>query len=215
MRIVDVEQGSAEWLDLRAGKVTASRVADVMARTKTGWGASRKNYAAQLITERLTGKPADTFQNDAMHWGTETEPEARSMYAFELDVDVVQVGAFLHPERDDCMASPDGLVGEDGLVEIKCPNTATHIDTLLAEQIPRKYALQMQWQMICANRDWCDFVSYDPRLPGEMSLYIHRMNYDFELADALELEVFTFLEEINQTVDELRSRYPSTEKIAA
>lgn len=215
MRIVDVEQGSAEWLDLRAGKVTASRVADVMARTKTGWGASRKNYAAQLITERLTGKPADTFQNDAMRWGTETEPEARSMYAFELDVDVVEVGVFMHPERDDCMASPDGLVGEDGLVEIKCPNTATHIDTLLAEQIPRKYALQMQWQMICTNRDWCDFVSYDPRLPGEMSLYIHRMNYDSELADALELEVFTFLEEIDQTVDELRSRYPSIQQIAA
>ncbi len=130
MRVVDVEQGSEEWKLARLGKVGASMVADATARTKTGWGASRANLAARLVAERLTGALQDSFVNDAMRWGTEREPEARSFYEFVHGVKVDQVGLVLHPKIDMAVASPDGLIGDNGLIEIKCPNTATHIETL-------------------------------------------------------------------------------------
>jgi putative phage-type endonuclease len=202
-----IEQGSAEWLQERCGKVTASRIADLMARTKSGWSASRANYASQLICERLTGCVQPSFTNAAMIHGTETEPEARRAYEFFVDRDVQQVGFVPHPMIEMAGASPDGLVGEDGLLELKCPNTATHIETLLLGQIPDKYVKQMQFQMACTGRQWCDFASYDNRLPERMRLYVKRVNRDSALVAEIEAEVAKFLKEIDETVAQLRARY--------
>ena len=202
------EQGTPEWLQERCGKVTASRIADVMS---SGRGkepsATRKNYMAQLLTERLTGTVAESYTNAAMQWGTETEPQARAMYELQTGLDVVEVGFVPHPTIESCGASPDGLVGDTGLVEIKCPNTATHIETLRGAAIDRKYLLQMHWQMICCGRGWCDFVSFDPRLPLEMQIHIRRVERDAELAEEITAEVTQFLTELNETVADLRARY--------
>lgn len=205
--MIDFEQGSPEWFAARLGRVTASRVADVISRTKSGYGASRANYAAQLVAERLTGEVAESYANAAMAWGTAIEPEARRAYEFYRDVDVVQVGFVEHPTITMSGASPDGLVGGDGLVEIKAPNTATHIDTLVSHTVPAKYFTQMLWQLACTGRAWCDFVSYDPRMPETMSLFVHRVfRNDARIAE-LEEEVRAFLAEIDDTVAKLRSIY--------
>src|SRR5690606_15666900 len=144
------------------------------ARTKSGYGADRANYHAQLVTERLTGAVAESYTNAAMQWGTDTEPMAREAYS-ENALCVVEEVAFVHhPVIEMAGASPDGLIGDDGLVEIKCPNSATHIGTLTGNPIDRKYILQMQWQMACTERQWCDFASFDPRLPLEMQLHVQR-----------------------------------------
>ena len=201
------EQGSQEWLQERCGKVTASRIADLMAKTKTGWSASRDNYASQLICERLTGCVQPSFTNAAMIHGTETEPEARRAYEFFVDRDVRQVGFIPHPTIAMAGASPDGLVGDDGLLELKCPNTATHIETLLLGCIPDKYMKQMQFQMACTQRAWCDFASYDNRLPERMRLYVHRVERDEAAVAEIEAEVTKFLKEIDETVEQLRARY--------
>ena len=201
------EQGSQEWFEARCGRVTASRVADVVARTKTGWGASRANYMAQLIAERLTGAVADSYTNAAMQWGVDTEPQARDAYEFYANVDVEQVAIVEHPEIPMSSASPDGLVGEDDMVEIKCPNTATHIDTLLGSTIDKKYITQMQWQMACAGRKWCDFVSYDPRMTEEMRIFIQRVERSDERIAELEKDVREFLAELDLKVTALRERY--------
>lgn len=206
-----IVQGSPEWFAARCGKVTASRVADVVAKIKTGWGASRTNYAAELIAERLTGCTAPSFTNDAMRWGTETEPQARNAYAKRAGVGVLEVGFVDHPEIAMSGASPDGLVDERGLVEIKCPNTATHLDTLLSGLVPSKYVTQMQWQLACTGRDWCDFVSFDPRLPESMSLFVGRVDRDVSLILDLETEVAAFLAEIDAKVSRLRSLYETQE----
>lgn len=202
-----IVQGSDEWHQLRLGKVTASRVADVVAKTKSGYSASRANYAAQLIAERLTGKPGDSFTNAAMQWGTDMEPEARRAYEFHRDTDVTEVAFVLHPTIGDSGASPDGLVDADGLVEIKCPNTATHIETLVGLTAPAKYITQMQWQMACTGRKWCDFVSYDPRLPESMRFFCVRVPRDDDLIASLEAEVITFLKEVRTKVDQLQRLY--------
>lgn len=204
----EIIQGSDEWKALRCGKVTASRVADVIAKTKTGWGASRFNYAAELIAERLTGVAAEGFTNAAMQWGTDQEPSARMAYEFMQDVTVEQIAFVAHPSIADAGASPDGLVGESGLVEIKCPNTATHIDTLIKQEIPAKYITQMMWQMACTGRKWCDFVSYDPRLPESMQLFVKRIERDDKLIAELENEVSIFLDtEVSTKVGALRQLY--------
>lgn len=200
-------QGSAEWLSIRCGKVTASRISDVVAKTKSGLSTSRSNYMAELIAERLTGEPAEKFTNTAMQWGTEKEPEARGAYEFYRNETVQEVGFIHHPTIDASGASPDGLVGDDGLVEIKCPNTATHLDTLLGQMVPAKYVNQMQWQMSCSGRQWCDFVSYDPRLPEAMRLFIKRMPRDDKRISELETEVAAFLLEIAVKLSQLNSLY--------
>lgn len=205
-----VVQRSPEWFALRAGKVTASRVSDVIARTKTGWGASRANYAAQLVAERLTGKAEEGFSNAAMQWGTDKEPDARDAYSFFRDVDVTECGFAIHPGIPQAGASPDGLVGDDGLVEIKCPNTATHIDTLLTKSVPSKYLTQMQFQMACTKRQWCDFVSYDPRMPENMRLFVARVERDDAEIMRLTTEVHTFLAEVARTVFMLQRSYAPT-----
>lgn len=202
-----MEQGSAEWHAARLGKVTASRVADVIAKTKTGPGASRATYMGQLIAERLSGVAAPSFTNDAMRHGTETEPEARRAYSFQADVDVEEIAFIEHPTIPMTGASPDGLVGADGMVEFKCPNTATHIDTLLGQSVPAKYVTQMQWQMACAGRQWCDFVSYDPRMPANMALFIQRVERDPAMIAELEAEVGEFLLDLDAKVSRLRARY--------
>jgi putative phage-type endonuclease len=200
-------QGSEAWFAVRCGKVTASRVADVIARTKTGYGASRANYAAELIAERLTQSTAPGFTNAAMQWGTDQEPHARAAYSFLHDVDVEEIAFVDHPEIAMSGASPDGLVGLDGLVEFKCPNTATHLDTLLSETVPGKYITQMQWQMACTGRAWCDFASFDPRLPPSMQLFVKRVDRDASLILDLETEVSAFLAEIDAKVAALTERY--------
>lgn len=198
-----MEQKSDEWYSARVGKVTASRVADVVAKTKSGYSASRDNYMAQLVCERLTNKPAESYSNAAMQWGTETEPLARAAYEAKMDVLVDEVGFIDHPTIVMSGASPDGLVGEDGLIEIKCPNTSTHIDTLLSQTVPKKYADQIFWQMACTGRQWCDFVSYDPRLPADLQLFIKRIPRDDQYIKLLEAEVIEFLTKTAHKVAQL------------
>lgn len=207
MRRVDVEQGSEEWKRARLGKVGASMVADATARTKTGWGASRANLAARLVAERLTGAFQDSFANDAMRWGTEKEPDARSFYEFVHGAKVDQIGLVLHPTIDMAVASPDGLVGDAGLVEIKCPNTATHIETLLGGNADPRYLKQMQWQMACTGRQWVDWVSYDPRMPAEMQMFVSRVSRDPMMIAELEAQVAAFLDEVARTCAELEARF--------
>ena len=199
----EVEQRSPEWFASRLGKVTASRVADVIAKTKSGYSASRDNYMAQLICERLTGQQGESFTNAAMTWGTETEPLARSAFEAYADVMVEEVGFVPHPSIEMSGASPDGLVGLFGMLEIKCPNTATHIDTLLTQTVPGKYITQMQWQMRCCERQWCQFVSFDPRLPQDLQLFVKRVEFDPEYVAMLEKEVIQFLAELDDKVNKL------------
>lgn len=214
MSYLDIEQGSEAWIAVRLGKVTASRVADVIARTKSGPAASRANYMAELVAERLTGVRGETFTNAAMQWGTDQEPEARLAYEFRTDATVDLVGFIDHPAIEMAGASPDGLVAADGLVEFKCPNTATHIETLLTGVIPTKYETQMLWQMACSGRAWCDFASFDPRLPEEMRLFVKRFPRDDKRIAELEEEVRAFLFELETTVSRLVRAY-GTEARAA
>jgi putative phage-type endonuclease len=207
MKVENVIQGSPEWKAIRCGRVTASRIADLTARTKTGYSASRANYMAELIAERLTGTTSDKYTNAAMEWGSATEADARAAYEFHTGFDVTEVGFVHHPMIDMAGASPDGLVGDFGLVEIKCPNTATHIETLLGGRVPEKYVKQMQFQMACAGRSWCDFVSFDPRLPESMRLFVSRVECSVTEIDQLESEVVAFLGELDARVKALTDRY--------
>ena len=196
-------QGSPEWHQARLGKVTASRISDVAAKIKTGWGASRAKYMGELIAESLTHEPTPSFSNAAMQHGTDTEPQAAAAYAFYTDAELELVGFVDHPKIDQAGCSPDRLIGKDGLVEIKCPQTSTHIDTLLGSSIPKKYIDQMQWQMACTKRKWCDFVSFDPRMPPETQLFIQRVERDKERIKELEEMVVEFLTEMNEKIDRL------------
>lgn len=208
---IDLIQGSEEWLRARLGKLTASRVADMMAKTKTGYGASRKNYCAELVIERLTQAIPERFTTAAMQWGTDHEPEARNLYGMINDVEVHEVGLALHPTIRDAAASPDGLVGDKGLVEIKCPNSATHIETLLTEKIPSKYVLQMQFQLACTERDWCDFVSFDPRMPTGMVMWTQRVERDDRMISEIDSEAVKFLNEVEGQVKALRMKFGAQE----
>jgi putative phage-type endonuclease len=199
-----VEQRTPEWCTARLGKATASRISDIVARTKSGYSTSRANYAAQLVCERLTGVTAEPFVSSAMQWGSEKEPEAQRLYEFEHDVQAVKVGFIDHPRIAMSGASPDGFIGDSGLIEVKCPITATHIDTLLGRSVPGKYLCQMQWQMAVTGRQWCDFVSYDPRLPLNLRLFVRRVHRDDAVIAELEGEVASFLAEIDATLAKLR-----------
>jgi len=202
-----IEQGSHEWFAQRAGKATASRIADIIAKagTKSGPSASRKKYAAQLVAERLTGTVEQSYTTAAMRWGTEKEPDARAAYAFlRADgLDVTKAEFVVHPAIKDAGASPDGYVADDGLIEIKCPNTATHIETLLGKSVPSKYVTQIMWQMACTGRAWCDFVSFDPRLRDDLQLFVKRVYRDEAMIGELEREVEAFLAEVSATVKAL------------
>lgn len=200
-----MEQGTQEWFMARLGKVTASRVADIIAKTKSGYSTSRQNYLAQLVVERLTQKPTETYSNAAMQWGTETEPLARAAYEIKHDLMVSEIGFVPHPVIEMAGASPDGLVGDDGLIEIKCPNTATHIETLLNDTIKSEYKTQMQWQMACTGRQWTDFVSFDPRMPEKHQMKIIRVNRNESVIQTLEKEVTEFLTEVDKTIERIKS----------
>ena len=201
------EQQTEEWFSQRLGKVTASRVADIIAKTKSGYSTSRANYMAELICERLTGSRGDSYMNAAMAWGTATEPQARSAYEAVAGQLVETVGFVPHPTILEAGASPDGLVGDDGLVEIKCPNTSTHIDTLLGKSVPSKYITQIQWQLACTGRKWCDFVSYDPRMPENMQRYLFRVPRNDDTIAELVKEVVQFLLELDGKITNLQKEY--------
>ena len=199
-----MDQRTDEWFASRLGKATASRIADIIAKTKTGPSASRENYAVQLVLERITQSKGESYSNAAMQWGTETEPLARQAYELKRGLFVDEIGFIDHPTIANSGASPDGLVGTDGLVEIKCPNSATHMETLVTRKIPQKYIPQMTWQMACTGRNWCDFVSFDPRFPEHLQIFIERIEYDPTYVRMLELEVTQFLDEVEKKVEILR-----------
>lgn len=196
---------SPEIAGARLGNLTASRMADATARTKTGWGASRANLMANLVVERLTGVPMEGYQNAAMLWGIEHEPEARTAYEWLFDVEVVPTGYIRHPTIAHSGATPDGAVGENGLIELKCPQSATHIDTLLTKAIDGRYIKQMQWQLACSGREWVDFSTYDPRMPEPLRLWTFRVMRDDDMIATMEKDARQFLAELDEKVAALRA----------
>jgi putative phage-type endonuclease len=205
-----IEQRTEEWFQQRLGKVTASRISDVIAKTKTGVSTSRQNYLVQLVSERITGKKGDSFVNQAMLDGIEREGAARAIYMLNRDVSVTEVGFFDHPVIKNSGASPDGAVNAEedgkyaGLIEIKCPIETTHTNTLMSKSVPSKYIPQMQWQLACTGAKWVDFVSYNPNFPMELQLFVARVDRDDTYIGELEAEVVKFLEEVEQTIIKLK-----------
>jgi putative phage-type endonuclease len=194
-----MEQGTEEWRLARLGKVTASRVSDARAKKGT---ATRANYISDIIAERLTGTVAETFTNSFMEWGTLNEPLARAAYQIRTERWVEQVAIVDHPTIHNFAASPDGLVG-DGLIEIKCPKTSTHISYLTAGEVPTTYKNQMMAQMACTGRRWVDFVSFDPRLPERLQLFVVRFEPSEKDIKNLETDVVNFLNEVDNLMERL------------
>lgn len=205
--VIEVEQGTDEWRQVRCGRITASRIGDLMATTRSGPAASRKNYIAELVAERLTGQPQDGgFVSAAMQWGIDQEQFAIGTYEAKRDAWVTRVGFVTHPDIEMAGCSPDGLVDDDGMVQVKCPNTATHIATIRGGPIDRKYLLQMQWEMACTGRAWSDFVSYDPRLPEDLRLFVQRVLFDPAIAGRIQTAVMVADMEVNDIIADLRRR---------
>lgn len=202
-------QGSDEWIEARLGCVTASVIADVMAKGRSGApSATRANLLARIVAERLSGRAGDDFTSQAMQHGIETEAQARACYTMETGRNVYEVGFVPHPSIPMSGASPDGLVGDHGLVEIKCPNTATHIATILTGAVPDKYMKQMLFQMACTGRSWCDFVSFDPRMPDEMQIFIKRVHRDDTAIAEIEEAVSAILAEAGELIEKLTAIFP-------
>lgn len=200
-----MEQRTDDWFTARLGKVTASSLYKVLAKTKTGYGADRGNYMTQLVLERVTGTKADSYTNAAMQWGIDQEPFARAAYEASRGVMVDEVGFIPHPTIAAAGASPDGLVGDDGMVEIKCPDSKTALECWLAENpVESKYFAQMQWQMRCADRSWCDYVVFDPRMPAKAQLFVVRVLRDDKWLADVEIEVMKFLAEVDAKVAALK-----------
>ena len=199
-------QGTEEWAKERAGCATASRFSDVMAKIKVGEAVVRSKYRMQLVTERLTGIPVVTYQNAIMLRGIETEPEARMAYEAERGVIVEEVGFVRHPAIPSCGASPDGLVGDDGMVEVKCPESTTHLTWMEADRFPPEHVAQIQGQMAVCSRRWVDFVSYDPRFPPGLQLFVVRVKRDEAYIKDLETEVRMFLAGVDAMVERLLKR---------
>lgn len=198
--LIQAEQRTPEWFEARLGRPTASRFGDIMAKTRSGYSASRKNYRAELVIQRLTQQIPENYQSSAMEWGVENEPVARLQYELESGNTVEDTSLWLHDDIE-AGASPDGLIGSDGCLEIKCPNTATHLETLRTGKIPRQYFAQVQGQMWVTDRKWCDFVSFDPRLPANAQLFITRVERDETYIKDLEYELRSFLEEVEEEVE--------------
>jgi len=194
--MTEIEQRSEEWFKARLGKVTASAVADVLAKTKTGVSASRGNYLIKLAIQRVTGQIEESYTNEAMQWGIDNEDQARVAYEVASGNFVDQIGFVDHEIIDWFGCSPDGLVDNDGQVEIKCPNSATHWEYFKSKEVPKKYFIQMQAQMSCTGRKWCDFVSFDPRMPERSQLLIIRIPRDNTFIDLMESEIKEFLNEV-------------------
>ena len=202
---IHYKQCSEAWFQSRLGRATASRIADVMAKTKSGYSTSRENYMVQLALERITGVQADSYTNAAIQWGRDTEPLARAAYEVHAGVLVEEVGMIEHPRIAMAGASPDGTIGADGLLEIKCPNSATHVNTLRSRRPSGEYITQMQWQLSCTGRAWCDFVSFDPRMPDGLQLFVIRVPRDDDYIVQLEIDVERFLEQVDAMVRELNA----------
>jgi putative phage-type endonuclease len=201
-------QGTVTWLQARVGKLTASRVGDALARTKTGWSTRRGDYLMELVAERLTGRASDHYVSPAMQWGTDNEPGACAAYEFMTDNATSQVGFVDHPSIPASGASPDRYVGDDGLVEFKCPTTRTHLETLLLGDVPAGNRPQVIWQLACTERKWCDWVSFDPRLPPDLQYFgVRVMRDDTEIA-AMEMEVINFLAEVATMINRLARARP-------
>lgn len=193
---MNAPQGSGAWLAERAGHVTASRFKDVLAKIKTGEAATRKAYKIQLVTERLTGLPVESFKNAAMEWGTAQEPVAREAYEASTGVLVDTAGFLKHPAMKWCGGSPDGLIGEDGGIEIKCPHNSTvHVETLMGG-MPSDHVAQVQGNLWITGRQWWDFVSFDPRMPERLQIYVQRIERDDKYIAVLQAEVKAFLFEV-------------------
>ena len=203
-QLINAEQRTPEWFSARLGKATGSRFSDIMAKTRSGYSSSRKNYAAELVTEILTNTPSESYTSGAMQWGTDNEPVARLQYELSTGNEVLETGFWIHDTLS-AGASPDGFIGTDGLIEIKCPNTATHIDTLISKKLPRQYEAQVQGQMWITGRTWCDFVSFDPRLPENVQMFVVRVERDDLYIKELEEEIIKFLEEVDNLVEFIKS----------
>ncbi len=205
-RIAAIQQGTEEWHQLRLGKVTASRVADILAKTKSGASASRLNYLIELALQRVTKTIEESYTNSAMEWGTATEPQARVAYEVATSNFVDQIAFVDHPTIVNFGCSPDGYVGSDALIEIKCPSSATHWSYIKANEPPNKYIIQMQAQMSVTGAKWCDFVSFDPRMPERSQLLIIRINRDDEFIAEMENEIKQFLIEVEAEVNLMEKR---------
>lgn len=201
-----VQQGSYDWIQERVGCATASRFKDVMAKLKNGGPAqARKDYMAEVVCECLTGQPVAKFSNAAMTWGTEMEPEARQAYCIATGNEVDEVSFIRHSSLR-CGASPDGIVNLEGCLEIKCPNSLTHMETLIAGGVPEQHIPQIQGQMWITGNQWCDFVSYDPRMPKGLDLFVQRVYRDDKYIAELEYEVSVFLKEVDERVAALLAK---------
>jgi len=196
-----MEQRTEEWFQARLGKVTASRVADVLSKIKSGESASRRNYKIQLVSERLTGEKQESYINQAMQDGIDREVFARDRYVQQFG-EVEEVGFVNHPTLE-AGASPDGMVGDDGLLEIKCPMGTTHTETLITQEVPSKYIPQIQFQLRCSGRKWCDFVSYHPMFPKHLQLFVKRVEADEVYQAELDKEIELFLVEVQTIIDKL------------
>jgi putative phage-type endonuclease len=204
VKIVDVQQGSPEWFSARCGNFTASRVKDILAKTKSGYSTSRKNMIVKLALERMTGEIEETYSNAAMQRGNDLEPEARDFYAFEKDVIVTEVGMVIHPEHDHITCSPDGLVGDDGLVEIKCPaSMAKMVSYLEKDAHAKEYQIQLQHQLLVTGREWVDIAGYDPRFPEGLQLAVCRVEADKQMQSEILTEIQSANEEVNALVEKL------------
>lgn len=200
-----LEQGTEEWKFARLGHVSASSIAAVMSKGKdNSESAVRKAYKIKIIAERLTGKPQESYKNAAMEWGNEQEPFARMAYEAKKNVMVDKTGFWKHETKEWLGVSPDGLVGNDGLIEIKCPNTTTHLEYIFDDVVPSDYRKQIQCQLWVTNRAWCDFVSYDPRLPERNQLFIKRCERDDKLIATMQEEVDKFLNEVQVIINKLK-----------
>ena len=196
-----MEQRSEEWFQARLGLVTASRVSDVLAKIKSGESASRRNYKIQLVSERLTGERQESYINQAMQDGIDREQFARDRYVQEHG-EVEEVGFVKHPTLE-AGASPDGMVGDDGILEIKCPMASTHTESLMSQDVPSKYIPQIQFQLRCSGRKWCDFVSYHPMFPKHLQLFVKRVEADEVYQAELDKEIELFLVEVQTIIDKL------------
>jgi putative phage-type endonuclease len=203
-------QRSPEWYAYKLGRISASRIADIIAKTKSGPSASRANYRAELLCERLTGQAQESYTNAAMQWGIDNEQAARDAYSWRTDCNVTEIGFADHPVIEMAGCSADGIMGNcQALIEIKAPNSATHLDTLLGAPVADKYIVQMQWQMACLpGTEFCDFVSYDPRLPENARLFIKRIMRDEKRIRELEEEVRVFAFELAQLVKRIKAYGP-------
>lgn len=199
----DLKQGTDEWKKSRLGHVSASQLASVMAKGKSGEAVVRKNYKMQLVAERMTMQIQPSYSNAAMEWGVQQEPFARMAYEVSHETFVDQTGFWKHSDILWLGCSPDGLVDSDGLVEIKCPNTTTHIDNLLAKQVPSEYVKQVQGQLWVMGREWVDFISFDPRMPQHKQLMVVRAYRDDQLIAEMEKEVHKFLTEVEEIIEKL------------